>query len=69
MTQMLLRYRWCYFNPVRNMNCTTRYHATEEEMRQRHPDAVPVPGSEEVLILAENPLANSMSRFQLITEK
>ena len=38
-------------------------------MRQRHPDAVPVPGSEEVLILAENPLANSMSRFQLITEK
>lgn len=43
---------------------TTRYHATQEEMPQRHPHAEPVPGTEEVLILAEDPLANSSAHLQ-----
>jgi len=69
MTQMLLRYRWCYFDPVRNMNCTTRYHAIREDIAREHPDAVPVPGSEQILELADDAFSNSMARFQIgVTE-
>lgn len=60
-----LRYRWRYFDPVRGKSVTTRYHATREEIEREHPDAVPVPGSELLLELADDPLANSMSRFQV----
>jgi hypothetical protein len=65
MPTTLLRYRWRYFDPVRKKNCTIQYHATAEEMRKQHPDAVPVPGSEQVLELPDDALSNSMARFQI----
>ena len=61
----LLRYRWRYFDPVRKKYCATRYHATEEEIRCEYPDAIAVPGTEHLLELPDDPLANSMSRFQV----
>jgi hypothetical protein len=49
-------------------HCTTRCQATEGAVRQRHPDGVPVPGSEEVLSVAENPLVNSAAHIQKSVE-
>jgi hypothetical protein len=60
-----LRYRWHYYDPIRKKSSTTRYHATREDVAREHPDAVPVPGSEQLLELADDPLANSMARFQV----
>lgn len=59
-----LRYRWRYFDPIRKKNCTTRYHATREEVEREHPDAIPVPGSEQLLELADDPFANSLAHIQ-----
>jgi hypothetical protein len=67
MPTTLLRYRWRYFDPIRKRSCTTRYHATRAEIEREQPDAVPVPGSEQFLELADDPLANSMARFQVGT--
>ena len=61
----LLRYRWRYFDPVRKKFCTTRYHATGEEIVREHPDAIPISGSEQLLELADDALSNSMARFQI----
>ena len=64
MLTTLLCYRWRYFDPVRMKICTTRYHATADEIRHEHPDAVAVTGSEQAHKLADDPLVNSMARFQ-----
>ena len=64
MSTTLLRYRWRYFDPVRKKTCTTKYHATADEIRQAHSDAVAVTGSEQALKLADDLLLNSMARFQ-----
>jgi hypothetical protein len=60
-----LRYRWRYFDPIRKKHCTTRYHATRGNIARERPDAVPIPGSEQLLELAGDPLATSMARFQV----
>jgi hypothetical protein len=65
MPTTLLRYRWRYFDSVREKNVATRYHATRAEVEREHPDAVPVPGSEQLLALVDDPLVNSMARFQV----
>lgn len=65
MCTSLLRYRRRYSDPVRKKHCTTRYRATEEEIRREHPDAVVVPDSEQVLTLQDDVLANSMAGFQI----
>jgi len=69
MPAILLRYRWRYYDPVRKKSCTTRYHAIREDIAREHPDAVPVPGSEQILELADDAFSNSMARFQIgVTE-
>ena len=56
-----LRYRWRYYDEVRKKHLVTRYHATEEQIRPRHPDATAVPGTEQVLELPDDLLKNSFS--------
>lgn len=63
MAQILVRYRWRYFDAARGRHFTTRWYCTEEEIRRGHPDATAVPGSEQHLRLADNPMASSTARF------
>jgi hypothetical protein len=63
MAKTLIQHRWRYFDEVRGKNVTTRYLCTEEHIRKEHPDATPVPGTEQVRELSEDLLANSTGRF------
>jgi hypothetical protein len=42
-------WRWRVYDDVTQRRITTRYHMTEEEAYERHPDAEKVPGSEMVI--------------------
>lgn len=41
-------YRWRIRDPLTGLRRTTRYLASEADIRKEHPDAEMVPGSEEV---------------------
>ena len=58
-----LRYRWRFYDEARGKHFVTRYHATEDQIRPRHADAVAVPGTEHLLELPDDLFANSAARI------
>lgn len=59
----LIRYRWRYLDSLRGITITTRHWATEDDIKVAHPDALPVEGTRQELIVPEDVLINSMARF------
>lgn len=63
MGKTLIRYTWSYMDPIRKRRVRTRYKATEGQIRAEHPDAVPVEGSREELVISDDPLSCCTSGF------
>lgn len=63
MGKTLIRYTWSYMDPIRKRRVQTRYKATEDQIRVEHPDAVPVEGSREELVISDDPLSCCTSGF------
>lgn len=59
----IVMYRWSYHCPIRGKRMVTRHHATEEQVRVEHPDAEVVPGSQKVVHVPDDPMANCTSRI------
>lgn len=55
----ILRYRWQYIDELSGRQVKTRHHASAEDFLKVHPGAKPIPGTEHVLELPENPLAST----------
>jgi len=61
--KVLVRYRWRYFCPIRQRMITTRGHLPASLIKNEHPDAEPVPGSEDVIELPSDPEALRFSNI------
>lgn len=48
-----IRHRWRFWDSARKQWCVTRYHASEADMRERHPDAEPMPGTEQEFVVTD----------------
>ena len=59
----LIRYRWRYYDPLREITITTRPWATEYDIKVAHPDAVPVEGTRQVLVVPDAVSINSTGRL------
>jgi hypothetical protein len=57
----VILYRWRVTDPVTGRRYTTRYHATEESIRQAHHEAQPVPGSREERDVLEGDFPGGLS--------
>ena len=55
--------RWRYYCPIRNKFLVTKWVTTEDQIKLQYPDAVPVPGTEEVRHISADPLLNCTSAF------
>jgi hypothetical protein len=63
MPRLIVRYLWRYYDPIRKRTMTTRYYATEEEIRPRHPDAVAVEHTRQEMEVSDDILRGSFSPF------
>ena len=55
----ILRYRWQYIDEMSGRLVKTRHHASAEDFLRVHPGAKPIPGTEEVLKLPDDPLRST----------
>lgn len=63
MGKVLVLYRWRVFDPVRKRLITTRYRATEEQIRKSHPEATPIESTREDREISDDYWALSTNAF------
>lgn len=63
MARVLIRYRWRYYDEIRGRWVTTRYKTEAEQIHKEHPDAMPVDGTREDLVIEDDRMANCTSGF------
>ena len=68
MDKVLVLYNWRVFDPVRERFYVTRYKATVDEMRTRHPEATLIESSREDRQLSDDPFAFNTSAFMRSTK-
>ena len=54
-----IRYRWTYVDEISGRRIKTRHHASANDFLRVHSDAKPIPGTEQILRLPDDPLANT----------
>ncbi len=59
----MIRYRWRYLDPLRGITITTRHWAAEHGTKVAHPDAVPVEGTRQELVVPDDLSVNSTGKF------
>lgn len=64
MDTVVVMYKWRVFDPVRERFYVTRYRATVEEMRTRHPEATLIESSREERVVSDDPWDNCTSAFR-----
>ncbi len=65
----LIRYRWRYFDEMRQIYITTRHRATENDITAAHPDALPVEGTRQVLEVPDDVSINSTAIFNATSRR
>jgi hypothetical protein len=55
----VIRYRWQYVDELSGRRIKTRHHASAADFLKAHPDAKPIPGTEQILRLPDDPLAST----------
>ncbi len=66
MPRIAIRYRWRYFDEIRQKYLVTAYHCEEWMIRSEHPDATPVEATRQEMVLpttAEELARNSTSAW------
>lgn len=61
MADVLVRYRWRYYCPIRRKMLTTKTALPESLVKIEHPDAVPIEGTKEVTELSDDPYSMCLS--------
>lgn len=59
----LIRHRWRYLDPLRGITITSRHWATEHDIKVAHPDALPIEGTRQELVVPDDLSVNSTGRL------